>query len=104
MGNTANRWHRGKIECVACVLRESANASLAQDDVIIALGHDVLGREQPFLERSRHPAFQQHRQLRPASPLKERKVLHAASANLNDITMLLDKIDMRLVDRFCDDL
>ena len=55
VGNTANRWHGREIERVTCMLRESADTSLAQDNVVIALRHDVLGREQPFLEGSRHP-------------------------------------------------
>ena len=104
VGNTANRWHGREIERVPGMLGESANTSLAQDNVVIALRHDVLGREQPFLEGSRHPSLQQHRQLRPARPLQKRKVLHVASANLNDIAVLLDQIDIRLVDRFGDDL
>ena len=36
---------RREIECVACVLRERAHTALAKDHVVIAFGHDVLGRE-----------------------------------------------------------
>src|SRR5438128_5575353 len=104
MGNSTNRWYRSEIERVSGMLGERANTSLAQDDVVIPFGHDVLGREQPFLECCSHSSLQQHRQLRTASPLEKGKVLHAASANLNDMTVLLDKIDIRLVDRFRDDL
>jgi hypothetical protein len=57
MRDATNRWHGSKIERVACVWRESANTSLAQNHAIIALGHDVLGREKPFLEGSRHPSL-----------------------------------------------
>ena len=104
MGNSTNRWYGSEIERITSVLRECANTSLAQDDIVISFGHDVLGREQPFLECCSHSSLQQHRQLRTASSLQKGKVLHAASANLNDIAVLLDKIDIRLVDRFRDDL
>src|SRR5260370_12947381 len=104
MGNSANRWYGREIERIPCVLRERANTSFAQDNIVIPFGHDVLGCEQPFLECCSHSSLQQHRQLRTASPLEKGKVLHAASPNLNDISLPLDKIDITLVDRFRDDL
>src|SRR5438046_1666776 len=52
MGNSTNCWYGREIERITSVLRESADTSLAQDDVVIALGHDVFGGEQPFLECS----------------------------------------------------
>src|SRR5205823_13070595 len=104
MRNSTNRWYGREIERITSVLRECANASFTQDDIVIPVGHDVLGREQPFLECCSHSSLQQDRQLRTTSPLEKGKVLHAASANLDDIAVLLDKIDIRLVDRFRDDL
>ena len=61
MRDAPNRRHRRQIEGIARVLRERANTALAQDHVVVAFSHDVLGREQPFLERCSHAALQKHR-------------------------------------------
>src|SRR5439155_10602768 len=104
MRNAPNRRHRCEVERVTRMLRECANASLAKYDIVVALSHDVLGCEQPFLECCSHPALQQHGQLGSACSLQERKILHVASTDLNDITVLFDQIDMRFFNSFGDNL
>ena len=51
----------GQVERIAAMVRKRPYAPLAEDDVVIAAGEQVFGRHQPFLERSRHPAFEQNR-------------------------------------------
>src|SRR6266581_7266833 len=104
MRNASDRWHRGKIERVPRVLRECTHTAFAEDHVVIAFSHYVLSREQPFLERCSHSALQQHGQPGSASALQKREVLHVASADLNHVALLLNKIDMRLLDGFSHNL
>src|SRR5207249_10128152 len=49
-------------------------------------------------------SFQQHGQLRPTGPFEKREVLHIASADLDHISVLFDKIDTGLIECFRDDL
>src|SRR5581483_1882560 len=104
MRNSPNRRHRSKVEGVARMLGKSSNAPLAEDYVVIALCHDVFRREQPFFECRGHSSLQQDGELRPASSPQERKVLHVTSADLNDVAVLFDQINMRFFERFGDDL
>src|SRR4029453_2997723 len=104
MRNSPDRRYRSKIEGFTRMLRESPNAAFAQDYVVIALGHDVFRRQQPFFECCRHSSLQKYRQLRPASPPEERKVLHVTSTDLNYVAISFDQIDMGFFERFCDDL
>src|SRR4029077_3167220 len=97
-------WHRRKIECVPRVLRECAHAAFAEYHAVIAFRHDVLRREQPFLERCSHAALQQHRQPGSARVLQKREILHVTSADLDYIAVLFDKIDMRFLDGFSHNL
>ena len=51
----------GDVERVARVGLEGADAALAEDDVVVAAGQDVFGRQQPLLNRRRHAALEQDR-------------------------------------------
>ena len=46
-----------KIDRVAGVIGKGADAAFAEDHVVIALGHDVFGGEQQFIQRRRQAAF-----------------------------------------------
>ena len=50
-----------EIKRVASVIGKCADAAFAKDDVVVALGHDVFGGEQEFVERRGHSAFEKHR-------------------------------------------
>src|SRR5690348_11383865 len=104
MRNPANRRYTSEIECVAGVLSESPNAALAQDDVVVALRHDVFGCEQPFFECCSHSSLQQDWQLRSSSSFEKRKVLHVSSADLNHIAIFFYETDVIFFERFCDNL
>src|SRR5262249_34694427 len=98
MRNAPDRGHRSEIEAVSRVLRERTHTAFAEDHIVIALSHDVLGCQQPFLERCSHSSLQQHRQPGSARALQKREVLHVASADLNYVALLLNEIDMRFLD------
>ena len=50
--------HGVEVEGVAGTRLERADAALAQDDVFVALAHDVLGRHQQLVDGTRHAAFE----------------------------------------------
>ena len=84
-----------EIQRVTRVLREGADAALAEDDLIVALGHDVLGSQQPFVERRRKAALQKYGQTRLTRAIQQREVLHVARADLNNVAVTFDKINAR---------
>ena len=95
--------HDREVERVARVIGERPHAALAQHHVVVALGHDVLGRQQQLFERRRHAALQQHRLARAAGALEQREVLHVARADLDAVGVLLDELQRLVIDRFGDD-
>src|SRR5262249_34690003 len=78
------------VEQVACVGIEAAHATLAEDDLRVALQQDILGGEQPLLDGRREATLEQNRALRPANSAQQREVLHVATADLQDIGVLGD--------------
>src|SRR3989304_5564289 len=48
-----------------------ADAALAEDDVAVAVGEDVLGGEQPLLDRRPHATLQEHGLVRLAGLVQE---------------------------------
>src|ERR1035437_6613101 len=92
----------GEIEGVAGVGFEGADAALAEDDVVIAAGQDVLGGEQEFLDAGRDAAFEQHGFGLLAELAQEVEVLHIARADLNDVGVFREQRDLRLVHDFAD--
>ena len=51
--------HDAQVEGVASVVDERADSALAEDDLIIALGHDVFGGHEQLVEGGGHAALQQ---------------------------------------------
>ena len=72
----------GNIECVAGVLLVGADAALAEDDVLVALSHDVLGAHQEFLHGVCEAALEQDGLAGLAELLQQLEVLHIACADL----------------------
>ena len=93
----------GEVERVAREVGEGADAALAEDDVVVAFGHDVFGGHEQFFERGGHAAFEQHRLLGAAGALEQREVLHVARADLDDVGVFLDEVERFVVDGFGDD-
>src|SRR6266700_3118557 len=77
--------NRRDVQRIARVSLERANAALAQDDIIIATGHNVLGREQQFFKRGSDASLEHHRLLYLAQFPQQIEVLHVARADLQDI-------------------
>ena len=50
VGELFNHRHRGQVEGVAGLGLKGADAALAEDDILVAACHDVLGTHQPFLD------------------------------------------------------
>ena len=75
----------GQVEGVADHRLEGADAALAEDDLEVLLGHDVLGGVQPLVDRAGHAALEHDRLLGAAGLLQQREVLHVAGADLEDV-------------------
>jgi hypothetical protein len=93
----------GEVESVARKIGERSNAALAEHDAVIALGEDVLGGHEEFVERGGHAALEEDGFLGAACAFEERKVLHVARADLDDVGVFLDEVERFIVDRFSDD-
>ena len=96
--------HRREIQGVARMQRESPYPALTQNHLVIPLRHDVLRGEQPFIERRGHATLQKDRQLRSSGASEQRKVLHIARPDLNDVAVLLNQIHSGKIERFRHDL
>ena len=77
--------HGGKIERVSRIIVKRADAALAEDDLLVAARHDVLGAHQQLLERSGETALEQNGLAEPSELLEQVEVLHIARADLNDV-------------------
>src|SRR6266404_6023325 len=95
--------HDAEIECVAGVIGESPHSALAENYVVVALAHDVLGGHEKFFERCRDAAFQQDGFAGASGALEQREVLHVAGADLDDIGVLVDEVERLVIDGFSDD-
>ncbi len=80
-----------------------ADAALAQDDLIIAACHDVLGGHQEFFQCIGETALEQNRCVGLAQLLEQLKVLHVAGADLIAVYAAFEQLDVRRVGDFCDD-
>ena len=67
---------------------KGADAPLAENDVFIAAGHDVLGAHEPLLIGGGHSPFDHHGPVLVADGLQEVKVLHVSGADLDDVHIL----------------
>ena len=93
----------GKIEGVAGEVGEGAHAALAEHDVVVALGEDVFGGHEKFVERGGHAALEKDGKFGAAGALEEREILHVARADLDDVGVFLDEVQGFVVDGFGDD-
>ena len=93
----------GEVQSIAGEIGESADAAFAEHDVVISFGEDVFGGHEEFVERGGHTALEEDWFFGAAGALEKRKVLHVAGADLNDVCVLLDKIERFVVNRFGND-
>ena len=81
--------HGVEVEGIAGAGLEGADAALAQDDVVVALAHDVLGGHEQLIDRAGHTALEQDRSLGLADLLEQGEVLGVAGADLHDVDLLV---------------
>ena len=86
--------HRGEVEGVAGVRLERPDAPLAEDDVGVARRDDVLGGHEELLDRRPEAALEHDRPGDPAGRVEERVVLHVPGADLEDVDVLGDDVDL----------
>ena len=88
VGQLVQHWNRGDIQRVAGGGFESADTALAENDIFVAAGHDVLGAHQQFLDGVGKAALEQDGLADLTQLLEQLEVLHVARANLNDVNVL----------------
>jgi hypothetical protein len=89
MGLFVDDGHSGKIQRVAGVLFKGADAALAEDDLLVAACHDVLGAHDPLLDGVAQAALEQHGFVHLAHGLEQLEVLHVAGTDLHHVHILL---------------
>ena len=77
--------HDADVEHVPSRGVEGANASLAEDDVLVTRQQHVLGGEQPLFHGGGEPALEQDWFSGRTGFAQERKVLHVARADLQHV-------------------
>ena len=85
---------RREVERVARGGLEGADAAFAEDHVAVALGHDVLGGQEPLVDRGREAALEHDRLARQADFVEQHEVLHVARADLQDVGVARDEFDV----------
>lgn len=93
----------GEVEGVAGVGLESADAALAQQDVWVAVGEEVFGGENPFLDPLAHPALEEDGLLRVGALDEELKILRVAGTDLQNVGGLGDVLDVAFAEDLGDD-
>ncbi len=94
VGDAVDFGDDGEGEGVAAVGFKGADAAFAEDDVGVALGHDVLGGEHEFFEGGGEAAFEEDGFAGIANGPEEVVVLHVAGSDLEDVGVLTDEVDL----------
>jgi hypothetical protein len=94
---------RGQVQEIAGVAVEAAHAALAQDDVVVPLGQDVLGGEQQLVDGGGDAPLEQHGAPAPPRGTQQRVVLHVARAYLHDVRVVRHDLDGLGIHRLGDD-
>ncbi len=92
-----------EIEGVAGGGFKGADAAFYEDDVLVALGHDVFGGHQPFFDGHGHAAFEEYGFVVFSDFAEEIKVLGVAGADLECVGVFVDEFYVAGVHDFGDD-
>ena len=95
--------HGRQVQRVPGVGLERPDAALAQDDVRVARADDVLGGHQPLLDRRAVAALEHDRPGDPPDVAQQRVVLHVPGADLEDVGVLGDDVDLVRLHHLGDD-
>ena len=82
---------------------EGADAALAEDHLVVALAHDILGGHEELFEGGAEAALEQDGLAQLAGLLEQGEVLHVAGADLDDVGPLGDQFEGFAVEGFSDD-
>ena len=97
MAHALEHRNSGNIECVAGVLLVGADAALAEDNVLVAARHDVLGAHQEFLHGVCEAALEQDGLAGLTELLQQLEVLHIACADLETVALVHEDVDVRRI-------
>ena len=90
-----NHRNGGDVHGVARGRFVGANAALAEDHVVVSAGHDVLARQQQFLNRRGDAPLQQNGLARLTQLAQQVEVLHVARPHLETIHIGQHGLDLR---------
>ena len=93
---------RRNIQRVARISFKSADAALAQNHLVVAARHDVLGGKQQLFQRGRDAALEQHRLAHFAQFAQQIEILHVARAHLQNVHVVEHQRDLRNLHHFTD--
>ena len=89
VGLFVDEGHGRQVQRVAGVLFKGTDAALAQNDLLVAACHDVLGAHDPLLDGVAQAALEQHGLVHLAHGLEQLEVLHVAGTDLHHVHILL---------------
>jgi hypothetical protein len=95
--------HGRQVERVARGGLEGADAPLAEHDVGVARGEDVLGGHEPLLDGGREPALQEDGRAALPDGLEEDEVGHVPRADLEHVHVALEDLHVGRVGDLADD-
>ena len=104
MAELLNGGNDAEVEGVAGVIGEGAHAAFAEDDLVVALAHDVFGGHQELVECGADMPRLSSTGFRSApGVLEQGKILHVARADLDHVGPFRDEVQSFVVDGFGDD-
>ena len=89
MGLFVDDRHSGEVEGVAGVLLKGADAPLAENDLLVAAGHDILCGHDPLLDGVAQAALEQNRLVHLTHGLEQLEILHVAGTDLYHVHIFL---------------
>jgi hypothetical protein len=98
VGLQLHQRHRGHVQGEPGRRFERADSALAEDDLVVAGGQDVLRRRQYLVDGAAEPALEHDRQPGSAGLAEQLEVLHVAGADLEPVDHLGDALDVSGVD------
>ena len=94
---------RGDVHGIAGIGLIGADAALAEHEIVVSAGENVLGGEQHLFDRGRDAALHQHRRTRMAELAQQIEVLHVARADLEAVDVRDHRLDLRDLHHLRDD-
>ena len=87
-----------QVEGVAGVRFKRPDSPFAEDDVVVAFGHDVFSRHEPFFDGRAQAPLEQDRLARLTDGFEEVEVLHVPGPDLDDVDAIFEE-DRQFVGR-----